>query len=291
MNAISRVAACVWFLVIGGCQGLLPVTLDTTGVRPGIDYSDLALVLHKAQDKKGFLDVDALKKYSAQLDSQLKRLAVTGPGVTPNLFTGKPDRLAYWYNARAAWAMKLALLNDCPQELSVAALEERPFPLDGRRMTLAGIDGILKDWGDWRVLAAAPGVRLNRARLPKEPLSSETVEQEVPRRLADFLDDEDRVVVDVEQRQIQFPPVLWQYRAMLIEQYERNYHAAGSPTLATALLPYLSGSPMRRMQDAIGYQCVEAPADRPLACQKQLDCLRRPLGVMTIAAAEGPSPK
>ena len=250
---------------LGGCPGqdgarkykTDPVRLDLGGVKPAVDYGDLAAVLKEAVRGGGRVEPVALKRVAARLDAQVKRLAVTGPQATPQLFAAEEDRLAYWYNARAAWALALALRNDCPAKLPTAALEVCPFPLDGRQMTLDGIDAILVKDDDWRVVVAAPGIRQDRARLPAQPLSAKDVRQRIARRLSELVDDQSRFEIDQEQKVLRVPPVLWAVRHRVIAARRRKYGATG-PTFITALLEYVTDSAHRRLQDVIGLRCVPA---------------------------------
>jgi hypothetical protein len=164
--------------------------------------------------------------------------------------------------------MRLAFEANCPQDsLAPARLEERPFPLDGRPMSLNAIDeAILRDHG-WQAAVAAPCIRLHRARLPASPFSPQDVEAVVPRRLLEYLSDRDRFVIDVGRRTIFFPPVLWSVRGRLISEHERAYGTQGA-TLNTALLPFVRGLAALRLQDATGYAEACDARDGPLACLK-----------------------
>lgn len=246
-----------------------PVRLDLTGVTAtDANCDDLAFVLVKATSDAGYVDYDELKKHSARLEAQLKRFAVTGPTATPALFPKPADRLAYWYNARAAWAIKLAFDANCPREsLAHSRLEERPLPLDGRQLTLDAIDAIiLRDHG-WQAAVAAPCIRLHRARLPARPFSPLDAEAVAPRRLLEFLADRDRFVIDIEKQTIFCPPVLWSVRGRLIEEHNRTYRTEGA-TLNTALLPFVHGVAELRLQNATGYAEAEGSRDGPLTCLK-----------------------
>jgi len=245
--------------VAAGCVAPVdttPVFLDTDGVRPSTDYADLATLLQDAMDEEGRVDADDLRRHEACLDRQLRRLAITGPRSTPDLLARQADLLAYWCNARAAWALKLALLADCPDELPPEALERRPFPLDGRRMTLEQIDAELARHG-WRVVAAAPGIRYTRARIPRAPFAPEDVYERLAARLQEFLGASERFVIDEEARTLRVPRMIWEFREKLIADYERK-HRTVDAMFVTALLSYTTGSAHRRLQDAIGYAAAPA---------------------------------
>jgi len=255
--------------LLTGCGQLLtPVRLNAADVTPRVDYSDLAAVLAEAVDDDGLLVAKALKASAERLDSQLRLMAVTGPTASPHLLADQQETLAYWYNARAAWSMKLALVCDCPKRLNESQLTTRLFSLDGRDMSIDSIDAVLRSYDDWRVEVCSPGVTMCRARLPDRPFTGQDVRQRIEERLSEFVDDPQRFVIDVERKRIFVPCVLWQYRNRLLEAHRAAYGTQGA-NLTSALLPYVEGSAHRRLQDAIGYQPVRA--DRQLLPALQIE--------------------
>ena len=259
---LSAVVAC-------GCTRMAePVTLDTEGVTPAVDYSHLAVVLDKAVNSDGLLLPKLLERHSERLDAQLRLLAVTGPTATPTLFKTPSEELAYWYNARAAWAMKLAHLCNCPDEMERGELLDRSFPLDGRTMSLAAIDELLAARDDWRVLVASPDVTFSRSRLPAEPFTAADVEQRIAERISALVDDPQRFEIDIDHRRIRVPPMLWQYRQRLIAEHNRSYGTTGA-NFITALLPHVQGSAHRRLQDATGYRVTSGRPSLLMAVLEQ----------------------
>jgi len=264
-----KLAAGVAAVLACGCGGSAPgpVELDTAGVTPRADYADLAVVLEKAFERDGTLIPDAKAIHVERLDAQLRLLAVTGPTATPDLLPTPEARTAYWYNARAAWALKLLALAGFPERIGTEAFSARPVPLDGRTMTLDEVDRLLAADPDWRTVVAAPCALRLRARMPARPFSAEDIRGRIAERFEDFIDDEEHFVIDVERRRVRIPPVIWQFRDRLIGEYHRRYGTQGA-TLTTALLPHVSGSAHRRLQDAVGYGCVEATARGEVDCRK-----------------------
>jgi len=267
------ITAVIFVMAACGCIGPKPVTLDTKGVTPAVATGELAMVLQEAVDDAGRVDFEVLATNREVLLRQLRRLAVTGPTATATLYPTHDDRIAYWYNARAAWAMYLSLQCKDSDNPSRRRLETRAFPLDGRKMTLEKIDAILAADKDWRTLVASPGVRLDRALLPSEPFSGDDIRRRIDRRFQRFIDDERRFVIDVAHRRVLVPAVLWRFHKRIIDEHNTTYRTEGT-NLLTALLPYTHGSPHRRLQDAVGYTCV--PAERcGLACPELLERLLR----------------
>ena len=204
------------------------------------------------------------------LDRQLAILAVTGPTATPSLFPTRQDALAYWYNACAAWSMKLLLASKCPRLIGAKTLLDRQFPLDGRVMTLREIGRTLAAEEDFRIAAAAPGVTTCCARLPKAPIDPNGFSETVERRFEEFLNDRLRVYIDVPRRRVLIPPVLWQFRDRLISEYDRKYRTQGA-TLVSALLARTTGSAHRRLQEALGYREVQAVCRKLLTAKHKED--------------------
>lgn len=248
-------------MAAAGCEHPLPppVTLEVKDLAPAADYTQLDLVLQKVVTEDGLVRPDVLKDQEAKLDAQLKLLSITGPTATPQLFKTEDQRLAYWYNARAAWSMKLLLLADFPERIEwPETFARRQFKLDGRMMTLEEVDGILAADADWRTLAAAPCVCYQRAALPARALGADGIREAIAWRFRQFVESA-RFDVDTEHKRVQVPPKVWAAREFLVRSYEQEY-VTRDATLQTALLPYLEGASARKLQGAMGYPCVPMPA-------------------------------
>ena len=272
MNSVAgKVAlAALAALVVVGCadESCPPIMVDTAGVAPAVNYAPLGEVLAACVLRNGLADREELPRRAEALDRQLAILAVTGPTATPGLFPTRDDVLTYWYNAHAAWSLKLLRARGCPRLIGAPAMLDRKFPLDGRTMTLRDIGAILAAEDDFRIAAAVPGATTNYARLPEAPIEARGFRQNVERRFAELLDDDIRVYIDVRRMRVLFPPALWQFRARLTAEHNRKYHTEGA-TLVTALLGYTSGPAQRRMQTAEGYREVEAMSRELLAGEKK----------------------
>ena len=260
----------LWFAGIG-CDAnprLTPVTLDATEIKPVVDYSRLAKVLNHVVTDDGEVDTFRMsEEYSQLLEDQLKLFTLTGPGATPELFSTPAQKLAYWYNARTAWSIKLGMMQVKTDSEKQASKKDytyrqlsRKFPLDGRLMTLKDIDIVLDDKGDkgfYRVVAA-PGILFDRAKLPDKPFDPKTIDEEICGRVNAFVNSSARFVIDFEAQEVLFPPVLWRYRGRIIGRYRKNYHLPDVfISLTTAMLDHVSGSALHRLQLAIGCKCVE----------------------------------
>jgi hypothetical protein len=259
LGGLLAVWAMVWAIGCSGPAGApIRVKLDTAGAVASTDTSELAAVLDKCLTSDGGIIPDALRNRRDKLRSQLKRFAVTGPSASPALFADEDAVIAFWYNARTAWSLQLAMETAFPREACPEQVWEISFPLDGKAMTLSQIDSILGKYS-WQAQVAAPGACLDRARLPRRPFAEGDVGRRIGKRLDGFVNDPRRFVIDVEHRRVLVAPVLWQHRQEIIDQYESGYGMKGANFL-TALLPHVSGAAARRIQDAIGYQVVAGPA-------------------------------
>ncbi|MFW5731687.1 MAG: hypothetical protein ACOCZU_00600 [Planctomycetota bacterium] len=247
----------VWLVVGCGLAEPDPVSLETANVEPNASVDALAICLREGVTDDGLMRPEWLRDNRDDLRRQLRLFAVTGPTVTPELYPTEADRIAYWYNARAGWAIMLAILGQYESDDWRLRQLPRRFPLDGRSMSLALIDDELASRDDWRIVAAAPGASLQRARLPSEPFDANGVRECIADRLDAFLDDEQRFVIDVEAQAVRVPPVLWRVRERILAEYRNKYDARGA-NLLTALLPHASTSTTRRLQDAVGYRIVPA---------------------------------
>lgn len=264
-------AACL----LAGCGMYIePVELENPGVSPSADVSPLAAVLKEAIDAQGLLLPEALKRRQGDLDGQLAIFAVTGPTASPQLFPTPNHRLAYWYNASAAWSMKLALLADFPEQMCDREMQYRAFPLDGRIMTLEQIHEILSQSEDFRQPLLQPSVCFQGGHLPLKPFTAQDMPTRLDEGFNQYVADTRRLVIDIDSRCILYPPAMWRLRAQLVSRYNQRYDTHQA-RLATALMPHLRGAALRRLQDATGYQESAAARSNFLALPEKFLSLRK----------------
>jgi hypothetical protein len=238
-------------------EPLGPLRPDTSLSVPVVDYSYLAIVLMEAVTEDGLLIPTLLSGDANALERQLASLAVNGPTVTPARFPSDEHKLAYWYNARASWTMKLALTARFESRQWLRRHVRRKLLLDGRLMTLRDIDRQIDRVGGWQAVVAAPGVTLRRAPLPQVPFEASDVREMIDRRFQEVLHDPQRVAMDYENRRVYYPPVIWYYRETLLAEHHRMYGTTGA-NLTTALLKYARDPAHYRLQTAVGFEPARA---------------------------------
>ena len=262
-------------VALAGCRGeLAPVPLDADVTEATADVGDLAEVLAKAVTSDGRVKASEAKRLAVLLDSQLRKLAAAGPTITPQLYPTAPSRWAYWYNARAAWSVKLAAVEGFRERIGCQEVRDRRFRLDGRTMCLSRIDQILLDearrTGDFRLAVCAPGICADYAPMPPTPFSAKDFTSRLGPALDSLVLDERRFVLDVAAKQVVAPRMLWSCRDLIIREYRQEY-GAGETSLVTALRPHLGTSAQRRLHEALGYAVVPpGPGFHPLVPKRKI---------------------
>ncbi|MFW6133336.1 MAG: hypothetical protein ACOC8F_05515 [Planctomycetota bacterium] len=254
--------------VVGGCAGGEPIVLSETAGAPG--FAALAAVLAAAVDERGAVDPTALAVQLPHLERQLVALARPWPPAARQ--AGSDARLAWLYNARAAWSLRIvardrtvdAVFGDMvhlPERIAPRRLMETPFSMDGRQWTLAAIDRELLTYDDARIAPSAPGATDWAGALPRTPFDAATVRAALGPRFDAYLADQRRVVVDHADQRLRVPPALRAVAERIIAAYEMRYDTEDA-MLVTALLPYAQGGAKRRLISAMGYDAARR-ADGP----------------------------
>ena len=194
--------------------------------------------------------------------------AKTGPTASPKLFATKDAKLAFWYNARQLWSMIAAMELYRNGYNDGTKLESFQFPLDGRTMTLPKIDHAIRKIAPLRYVAAAPSAAMNRAGMSRTPLKAETIHAFQRANMDAFARNHDRFKIDVESKTILYPPILWNARKALIEDYRHRYGGPEDTALLTTLLPHLDTRSSYRLQHAVGYAEKEDTSPPKLAVQE-----------------------
>ena len=220
-------------------------------------FDNLKLVLKKSVDSDLDLNIPDLYRQREKLIDQLIILKSIGPKTTPKLFTSNSQKIAYWLNTRAAWSVYLAYLeSEKTKNKRTTEFYNTQIIIDKQKMSLQKIDNKLEKIGGIFAVLAAPGVCSNRAAVPQKIISSSNLPEKLKLRFCKFINDSDKIVIDVKNRTVEFPPIIWKYRKFIIQQFEINYKTS-EVDLTTALAPFVCGSATHKLQNAVGYKCVE----------------------------------
>ena len=261
-------------------RALNPITIKTKNATARVDYSGLDTILKAAVKPDGEILPEKLRDNAKMLEGQLLLMTLAGPKTRADLFKNEHAKLNYWYNARAAWSLRLMLtfskerletdktkisedtiwiFNDDGTPLET--FNNRSFPIDGRSMTLALLDELLIEQFGFKAAIGAPGISPLRAAIPPKSFDANDSAKLIDERFGRLIDDEKRFVIDTPTRRILVPSILWRFREQIQTEHREKYGALGA-NLTTALLPLVKLSPHRRLQDAVGYTCIEAPAEK-----------------------------
>ena len=248
--------------------------------RPAIGFGELAKLLAGTVDEQGVIDPTALAIHLPRLERQLALLAQPWPAEIAGERTGGDERLAWLYNARAAWSLRIVAselaprprqpdLFALPTTIRVRKLLEQPITLNGQTTTLAAIDRELARDKDFRLAAAAPCATDFFGRLPREPFTGLTVRAAAAQRFRDYLHDPNRVVVDHDYKRLRVPPALWQFVPLILADYDQRYASRGVQP-ASALAEFANVPDRQRMQDATGYPAVERQTEAGIVARQDL---------------------
>ena len=267
----------------GGPAGAQPVDV-LGGVAPKTTgFDDLAAVLSATVNRHGRIDATALAAHLPRLQRQLTILAQPWP--TEARDRGSDERLAWLYNARIAWSLRIVSQDlmplarrsdafDLPEKISQQKLLDSPFPLNGGTATLRDIDRELTAYDDFRLAVAAPCATDLFGPLPQTPFEAQTVRETATDRFVRFVLDPCRVVVDHRARRLRVPPALWGVADALTAEFNQRYNTRHA-TLAAALGAYLDARGRDKMKDAQGYAVVPRVKTAGIAAKRLTERQRR----------------
>lgn len=249
--------------LLAGCAQQYPrIEIPPAAADAPMTFDDLAAVFSQVLDERGQIDPTALAVHLPRLDRQLALLARPWP---QDVATGQSDqRLAWLYNARAAWSLRIVAGElrpldgrrdafDLPETIDSSRLMGTPFPLNGREMTLSAIDEELTAWGDFRLAALAPDATDLAGPLPAKPFTAENARQSLAERFGELLADPRRLVVDHDYQVVRVPPAIWRARQGILMEYNYRRSTAQADLLA-ALRSYVAAPARGRLADAAGYR-------------------------------------
>ena len=239
-----------------------PIAVAQADADGEISFDDLAVVLAAVVGADGRIDATALAAHLPRLDRQLAQLG--GPWPAPAAGGQTDQRLAWLYNARAAWSLRIVARElrplagradafTLPRSIPRRRLLLTPLPLAGKWTTLAEIDDDLARYDDFRLAASAPGASDLAGRLPQRPFAAQTVRSLLATRFRHYVRDGSRLVADHDRRRLYVPPALWRVAPRLKAEFNRRFDTRDA-SLVTALGPYLDAQGRRRLAGALGYR-------------------------------------
>lgn len=267
----SLAALCLGCGLLAGCSAHL--IAPPTGLieqTPPYGYSDADWAEVLAQNvRDGLVDYQKLSQNPRVLQRYYALLSRTGPALTPDQFSTRPQSVAYWVNAYNACVL-LAVLESYPistvYDLSLPPLEfSHTFSVDGRTRNLAAMEEqVLKvSAGDVRVLFTMSAAALGMPRLEDRPLRANILEQQLSEAAARELDNPRILRIDHSRKSI----LVWQEvlrRQEAFLAYWRTRRRVATAFLFNVLLELASPEQRRALQGAVGYQFREMPFDRTL---------------------------
>ena len=180
---------------LAALAGLLLVSATTVAAQPSDPYERWARVLTSFVNEVGEVDFRALARERTDLDAFLDYVARVSPGATPDAFTSRGAKLAYYVNAYNALAMFNVIDSDFPKSLSgltkVKFFGFKRFTIGGERMTLYSLENdVIRPLGDERVHFALNCMSVSCPRLPRTPFRAETLNQQLDAEARRFFSEE-----------------------------------------------------------------------------------------------------
>lgn len=164
-------------------------------VPPGPPTLELTAYAHALDcvDRKGDVDLRALKERRAELDTFVASLARAGPSNRPQEYGSADAQLAYWLNAYHALLLQV-LAEAGPEGALPWSAALRSWPIAGERLTLRAIEHrYLEAFGDARVHLARWCARRGCAALDGAPFLEETLSAQLNDAARRFMGDPQRV--------------------------------------------------------------------------------------------------
>lgn len=170
-------------------------------------------VLERFVDHQGRVDFDAVRTEPGDLDAYLGCVADYGPLSSPRDFETRAERLAYYLNAYNALAMRKVIDFGIPDRIT-GLRKIRFFGLSrvgisGERMSLYTLENEhIRSEGDPRIHFALNCMAVSCPRLPREPFSAATLDQDLDRLAREFFAERRNLRVDHEEQTVRVTEIL-----------------------------------------------------------------------------------
>ncbi|MAE71918.1 MAG: hypothetical protein CME06_15810 [Gemmatimonadetes bacterium] len=251
------------------CCGAIGVRTISAGVDPpplppsGFSHERLDRVLTRHANSSG-VDYQTLAMESGDLRAYAASLAASGPRTTPDRFTSRADRLAYYLNAYNALVL-LGVVENWPIE-SVRDVRAPLAPgggfgffyglrfnLDGDEINLNDLENeiLRKGFEDARIHAAINCASVSCPTLQPRAWMPETLEPDLDRAVAELAGDARHVRIDSANRVVHLSSIYDWFR----EDFEKHAERAGKAPTVLGFIELYGGAPVAAAaQSAPGYE-------------------------------------
>lgn len=203
-------------------------------------------VLDRFVDDRGRIDFRAIAKEPDDLAAYVAWLADVGPESRPAQFPTHADRLAYYINAYNALAMNAAVHSGRLPQDKVRFFVLTSVELDGRKISLYSLENsVIRPLGEPRIHFALNCMVRGCPRLPREPFSAPTLDQQLEREAKRFLNEDRNVAVDLASGTVSLSSILKWYKgdflqkaSSLVEYVSAYRETPIDPSFDVRFLPY-----------------------------------------------------
>lgn len=228
-----------------------------------VDYKIYDQILKECVNKDGLVNYRKLKAKKERLKSFLEGLKCIGPSTTPQLFTKKEEKIAFWINVyNAASLLRACELYPCKtvRPLFGDFEETTKVSVDAKVLSLKQIKNIIIDISneDKRLLLALKRPAFSSGRFPNYAFDPERLDSMINKLIKDAIDDPYLLRIDHTKKELQLGEDLWQTKEYIIRQYKELFDIE-PPSFIDALSLYAEPIQRIRLNTAIGYKLVKQP--------------------------------
>ena len=190
---IRRVAL---LLLIGalcaGCTKRIATPKPEVAIDP---HEAWARVLSTHVTETGKIDFVSIKKNPADLEAYVAWASKNGPASTPDAFTTKEAKLAYWLNTYNAMCMYNAIKNDVLPKSKVRFFALTKLKIDGKEISLHALENeVIRKFDEPRIHFILNCMVRGCPRLPQVPMKADTLEAQLDAAARLFFNEEPRNV-------------------------------------------------------------------------------------------------
>ncbi len=252
----------VLFVVMGGKAFAYDTTL-------------LARVLSAVVQEDGLVNYKRLKLEPQDLDAFVNQLKTVGPTTTPDLFTTRADRFAYWlnaYNALVLYGVKEAYPISSVKDIApfYGFFKKKVFQVDGQRLSLDHIEhNILRPtFQDPRIHAAINCAAKGCPKLNPIPFQASHLDSQLQSAMRNMILSPIHVRLDLDQKTLYLSQIFRWFDSDFTNWLKENH-----PNLPASLPSYIGlflAEPQRKAIMDITLKIVFREYDWSLNDQTQL---------------------